>query len=677
MAKLVPAENNAPRARLVPADDSTPFSMTALSGVMKDYNPVLNPVKSLQLYGDVGKQFIRGGMDFATGAGQLVSNLVDPIIPGQADRYSGAMKSMEAGYQSDRGEFAGSVEPARIASNIITSLAMAGGGVSPASLWGRMKEGAKVAGMTSAAAPIDPDNENYGLTKALTVGGSALLGGLAPPIVEGGIKAAGWVANKVGNVISGLMNTASGKTTPAAIESTLKLEFQRSGVDWSRLSQEYRNNLISETQNALKAGGRLDPQAAQRLADFQRVGATPLSGQVSRNPYQFANEQNLARMEVGAPIAQRLGEQQQRFGQVLDDIKPTTGDAYTAGQRVEGALRGRDAARKAVVDSAYGAARDSSGRAAPMDASTFSRQANDALDSRMLGNYLPAEARSILNDVSSGKIPLNVNTAVQIDQTLSAAQRAAGNGTPQALAISQVRNALNSAPISTGAGQEAKAAFDSARGLAARRFAAQEASPALGAVTSGEAPAAEKFVETFVIRSPVAETARNLRAMGPEARVQARGNVIDWIKEKAVNGEKFSPAGLKKALDTIGNRKLNLIFAGDREGLATLQALRRASSNAITPPVASGVNYSGSGTMAMDSLDKISRIPILGGLLPKGGDIVRASQVSNSLNLPGLAQQGAPLIPQDILNAISRTGGLLAAPAAAAAAPFGLLGAKQ
>ena len=667
MATLVPAEAGPTQgAKLVPVEEpkSQGINLQALTGVLKDYGTL---PKTLNLYGDVGKQLLMGVGDFAVGAGQLVSHLA-----GNGERYGDAMKFIENQYQNSRGEFANRPEPARIGSNVITGLATAGGGPVPAGILGRMAAGSKSAGVSALASPIDPNIEDYGTAKGIQTAVSTAMGGLAVPAVEGIVKGAGFITNLVGNAVKGLSNSFTGQASVSTIENKLITEFEKSGVKWDGLSKAYRDNLIAETQAALKSGGKLDPQAAQRLADFQRVGAEPLAGQITRNPYQFANEQNLARMEVGAPLAQRLGQQQQRFGEALDEIRPNTGDAYSAGKNVVSQLTARDASSKATVNAAYTAARDSSGRAATLDVPAFSKAANDALDSQMLGPYLPIEVRSILNDVSSGKIPFNVNTAVQIDSLLSKAQRSAGNGTPQALAIGEVRNALNSSPISSQAGVETKAAFDKARGLALNRFKAQEASPALGAVTSGEAPAAEKFVEKFVIRSPIAETAQNLRAMGPEARIEARGAVIDWIKSQSVNGEKFSPAGLKRAMETIGDRKLDLIFAGDREGLATLQALRRASYNAITPPVASGVNYSGSATTAMDALDKISRIPVLGAFLPKGGDLVRASSVSSAMNVPALAQPGTPLLNPESVGQFGRFSGLLAAPASGLPI-FGLL----
>jgi hypothetical protein len=304
-----------------------------------------------------------------------------------------------------------------------------------------------------------------------------------------------------------------------------------------------------------------------------------------------------------------------------------------------------------------------------MDAYGFSQAANRALDEQMLGAYLPAEVRTILNGVSTGQIPFNVNTAVQIDSTLSAAQRAAGARTPQAMAIGQVRNALNSANIADNVGADAKAVFDRARGMAASRFQNIERTPALGAALDEAVP--DRFIEQHAIRGNVNDVANMLRNLTNDGRQAARQGVIDWIRRQAVSGTDetatFSQAGFNRAMQTIGERKLNLIFAGDRQTLETLRALGRASANAMKPPPASGVNYSGSGTTILDAVDRAAMLPGLAALLGRPGDIVRAHQVSSALTgVP--VTPAAPIIrPETLAATAGRASGLaalLAPPAA-------------
>ena len=138
-----------------------------------------------------------------------------------------------------------------------------------------------------------------------------------------------------------------------------------------------------------------------------------------------------------------------------------------AGRRSPAAWSSIDARARGVVDEAYNAARDSAGRYVDLDHVGFVKAANDALDEGMLGHYLPAQVRNMLNDVSTGKIPLNVEPlAVQMDSVLSAAQRGALPAERKALGV--VRDALNSADPANNTGADALAAFHGARKLAAR-----------------------------------------------------------------------------------------------------------------------------------------------------------------------------------------------------------------
>jgi hypothetical protein len=629
------------------------------------------PTLNVQALGDTlkdvgsgvyGRDAIRsvgmGALDLATGAGQLVSNIAGAVSPDIPKRYGQAMKDMEAQYQSGR------VNPSapdvgRVTGGLIPSIAM-GGGPAAATLPGRMAQGAKIGGVLGAVAPVDPDR-NYTDVKATQVALSTALGGLAPPVVETVIRGAGAAINALGRTANSLRNPPSYQS----VENTLRVELQRGGVDWNTLSQEVRNNLVSEVQGALRAGGSVNPQEAARLADFRRLGITPLSSQITRDPAQFARETNLSRMEVGDPIAERLGVQnQQLIGTLNAPVRGAAGtDPYSSGQRAIQGVQAFDAPRREAVTAAYDVARDHLGRAAPMNAKQFSDTANLALDDQMLGAYLPNEVRTILNRVSAGEIPFNVNTAVQIDRVLSAAQRSAGNGTPQSLAIGRVRDALNRADIADNVGVDAKQAFDTARGLAADRFRKIESSPAISEALEG-AVAPEKFIEKFAIRGEVQDVANLLRNMQPQSRAEVRNGVLQWLRDKALSsdGTKFNQASFNRALNSIGERKLDLIFAGDRTALENLRALGRVGSNIQSPPIASGVNYSNSANALMDALDRAARLPVVGALMGKPGDIVRATQVQNSLVAPSPVTPGAPLLNQDLINRLAFPAGLLAAP---------------
>lgn len=670
-----------------PQKPSVPPTVAAkqLEGAKRDeslYNTeaALRGVKEIP--GRIGNallDFGHGVADIGIGSGQLFSYLGGRMGATDAEKnYSDFIREREAGIAERRGPNAGP-NVARMTGNVVPTLGIAG--PAAATLPARMAQGTKLGATLGLTQTVDPDSPGpmgtgYLGSKTAQVTGGGVVGGLAPPLVEGLVRGAGASVNALVNTGRGLANRASGAINPQSIESTLTVEMQRNGVDWAQLPQAVRQSVLSQVQSALSGGGSVNPESVRRLADFTRLGMQPLSGQISRDPAQFALEQNLAKMEVGRPLADRLTQQNQQLIGNLDVARRVPGDQYGLGQNVISGLVRRDAPAKDAVSAAYGAARDHLGRAAPMDANAFSTRANLSLDEQMLGAYLPNEVRTILNNVSSGQIPFNVNTAVQIDRVLSSAQRSAGQGTPQSLAIGRVRDALNSAPIADTAGEGAKAAFDAARGAAATRFGRIERTPALKAAID-ETVAPEKFIEKYAIRGTVEDTANFVRNLPIDARNDLRSGVIDWIRSKAVTGTedtaKFSQAGFNRALQSIGDRKLDLIFAGDRNTLETLRAIGRTSSLVQSPPVASGVNYSGSATTLLDALDKATRLPILGPLLGKPSDMARATQVSRALGGSAPVTPPQDLVPQELLRRIAGPGGVVAAPLGVT----GILGAVQ
>lgn len=649
-----------------PSTKGPGFNWGALMDTVKDTPRYLNMA---------GNSIAQGAMDAVVGAGQLASKAMPQSVE---DRFSDYMRQRETDYREDRTGYENLVDFGRITGNIIPGLIMGGTSV-PSTLTARMAQNAKIGGTLGSTAPVDPDAVSFVDQKALQVGLGAAGGALAVPAVEGATRAVAGAVNALGRAYKGAANSVGGQTSTQTIETTLKAEFTRNGVDWMKMTQEARAGIVSEVQKALKAGGKIDTQAVTRLAQFEKVGIKPTTGQVTRDPNQYALERNLGKMEIGAPLAQRFEEQNSRLISVLDDTRANTGasgaDSYETGKNVIGGLLGKDATRKAGVDRAYTAARDELGRAAPVSASEFTTKANLALDEEMLGHYLPSEVRSLMNDVAGGKIPLNVDTMVRIDQVLSGAQRSAGNGTPQSLAISKVRDALNAAPIESEAGEAAKASFDAARGMAKQRFFKIEATPALAAALGKDVPP-ERFVENFLIRGDIDQVATLMREIPVGARREARAAVIDWIKHRSVSASggdtaQLTQSGLNKSLAAIGQRKLNLIFAGDKQGQAMLKALADVSSYIQKAPISSGVNNSGSATTILDAMDKAARLPILGPFVGKPSDILKLSQVAKATGPAAPVLDMEPIISEGLLGRLAPRAGLLAAPVAGAF-PFAL-----
>lgn len=600
--------------------------------------------------GRAGAGFAHGVGDLVVGAGQLASKFMPQEI---GYRFTDYMKQREQEYQDGRGNYADRADIGRITGNIVPSLLL--GGAPAATLPARMMQGAKVGGTIGLVSPVNPESSDFGIQKAFQVGGGAALGGFSVPVVETLARGAGAAVNAASRSIKGLFNTATGAASQNSIETTLKIELQRSGIDWGLLSQEARKSLVSEVQKSLKAGGVIDREAISRLADFKQLGIEPTVGQVTRNPLQFSREQNLARTETGLPIAERLGSQNLQLLGAIDDIRGQSGavspDPYAAGQAVSKGLVARDAPAKIAVADAYTSARSLAGVEAEVPLQPVAQRVGSIIED-FGDDKIPGAVMSRLREfgVMDGKQTrvFNIREAEKLKTLI-------GNNidnptSPSGKALTLLKNSINDAVNSLaegGTGAEAAGAFQLARGQAAARFGKIDRTPALENALGRDPVAPEKFIEKFAIRAEVKDVANFMRNLPVEARPEVRAGVMDWIKQQSISGygeaAKFSYAGFNKAMKAIGDRKLNLIFAGDKSGLTQLEALRRVSGYIQNPPVASGVNYSASGTAILDALDSASRLPLLGAILGKPTDIVRATQAARAIgpvapvrNYPGL-----------------------------------------
>lgn len=631
-------------------------------------------IMDLPRYGDMaGKSVKQGLMDLPVGAGQLVSNIAGLAFPSVKERYDNAMQTRENLYQGERqAEGIGTPDVGRVAGNVVASIPIAPAKAAP-SLLGRMGQGAQVGGMLGLTAPVDPNSQDYWLTKGAQTAASTAGGFLAPPVVEGAVKGAGAITNAVANKGRGLLSTVTGQASPQTITQTLKLEFERGGADWSKLPQAIRTGLVEDAQAAIKGGGTLDPEMAKRLADFRLLGIDPTKGQISRDPLQFAREVNLGKMEVGAPIAARLNEQNTGLIGAVDAAKSRVGatapDEYAAGKTIISALQNKDAARKGAVDAAYTAAREKVGVEADVPLQPLAQRLGQVIED-FGDDKIPAAVMKRLNEfgVNGGKQTrvFNIREAEKLKTLIG--NNIDAPGTPTAKALTMLKGSIDEAVGGLeGAGGEAGAAFGEARKLAAGRFGQIDRTPALAsAISKTDTPAPEKFIEKHFIRGDLTDVANAMKTLTPEARSEARGAVIEWIKSKGISGAgneaKFNQASFNKALDSIGERKLSLIFAGDKATLEQLKAAGRVGRYVQSPPISSGVNYSNSATTLLDTMDRATRLPLVGPLLGKPSDIIRASQTASALGPVAPVTPGQGLLTPELLDSMSRRSGLLAAP---------------
>jgi len=575
---------------------------------------------------DAGAQILRRIVP--EGVGKAVDTfgnwLADKGLPvARSDGVKGVdnvVKTADQEYEQSR-KLAGrdGIDLARIAGNVVNPVnviaapEMAGANTIKA----LALAGAKAGAVGGVMQPVTENTDDFWSQKAKQAAAGAATGAVATPaLVKGVVEPA---ANMVSKVAARL------KPAPAMTTEQTNIAvnniFGSQGMNLAEVPQVIRDSVARQAAEALASRQKMDPAAMVRKAQFEAVGLTgdaaPTLGQATRDSMQFANEKNLSGVRIktpqgeGNPLADRFALQNKRLQDVFD-LNGAAGatDRTTAGQTLVDALKAADVPVKGAVDQAYTAARGmNNGRAAELERGTFSQAANQALDEGMLGHALPADVRSLLNDVSSGKTPFNVDAAVQIDTILSRAQRAqerAGNDNAK-FAIGKVRDALHATPLSqaeagaqggaaraagevyTGSepmiagagadrtvpavrdanpvsfntpqmpgaapraappvdnGQAARDAFDQARAAARNRFATIEQTPALKAALDDAAP--DKFVQQFVLGAD----ARDVQSMkkvlenSPEALAQARSQIAATLKRAAFGDNQSGDAGFAAA----------------------------------------------------------------------------------------------------------------------------------
>jgi hypothetical protein len=540
-----------------------------------------------------------GAADPVVGAAQL-SGL------GQNTTINQAIDAKNAEYEQARAA-AGrdGFDAARFAGNVASPANLVIAQAAPinaATKLGKVAQGARAGALGGAAAPVVNADQSYLPEKILqTASGAAAGGALAP------------VASSLGEAVTRRVAALSPAEKAAQADAILREtvnRFRREGIE---LDRAQINTLRQHVSQALDGGQKIDPAALLRKQDFDALGIDPTLGQITRDPAQFARERNLRGVSgVGEPLMQRLEQQNTRLQDLITGRARGAADENSAGEALLSSLRSVDDAAKTQVDAAYGKARDHLGRAAPMDSAGFSQQANATLDEQMLGRWLPEEVRGILNDVTLGKIPFNVNTAVQIDSVLSQAQRAAMNsGNPaQAKAVGAVRDALNKAGIADNVGEDAKMMFDTARGMARDRFKTHEAIPALKAAVNGDVNA-QDFVRRFLINGKADEVRALAGALPEDAAAEAR-HQFGAALERAAFGENtgdkaFSPERFSRFINQPGMRqKLAAFFSP--EDVEQITRIGRVGAYMNSFPAFAPVNTSNTAS-ALADLGWLSRIP--------------------------------------------------------------------
>lgn len=508
---------------------------------------------------------------------------------------------------------------------------------------------------------------------ARETGGNALSQFLAS--VVGGVGA-GSAVNMAGKGIDAVKSAVNNFRNPQAASQQIDGVIQQQmGADWQALPTHVKNQLRQDVADAMKVG-ELSPDAVRRLADYRLAEAIPNRAGLTLDPIDQTRQRNLSKFGANSSdkgvqaVAQMENENAKRLGTGVQELAGNVvNDRYANSERALTALKSIDDARASEVGALYKNARDSLGRAAPLDPAAATQAAGLALAEKQAGGLLPEKARSYLNDIASGAIPFNVDTKEQIVRNLGLMARRAADD--EAYAINLVRKALDDAPLieTHGLGPDALEAFRAARSAHAARMKAQEASPALKAAAEGMEP--DRFFQQFVIgndKGGVRSLLNLKKELGADSEgfTALRGQLVAYLKKAGGVDEKagtFNQASFNNALDSLGDKKLGVFFRPDE--LAKLKAIGRVANYEQGQVRGSAVNNSNTGGAIFNLFERladssvVTKIPLVGQMPGNMALRIRASQaqdVPSALALPAPAKASdAPILSPALA-------GLLAAP---------------
>lgn len=575
---------------------------------------------------DAGAQLLRRAVPESVGRavdafGNTLADMGLPVARSEGVKgVDAVVNNANAQYDASR-QMAGrdGIDAARIGGNIANPVNLVGGKALQAANTTRKMVGigAGVGGASAALQPVigEGNQADFGAAKATQVAAGIIGGAVLTPAVAKAGEAFAKSVNPIVQKFRGAGEQEIGNEVIRIMDAFAQTMRDTAGIDANQIPRATLAKVQQQVYEALKTGKQLDPNALLRKAEFEALGIQPTQGQVTRDPMQFARERNLRGIEgAGEPLAQRFSEQNNQLTSMLNRQAAGAVDPDVAGSRLMSALELQDRPVKANVSKAYSAARDNAGRSAMLDVQAFANRANDELDQQMLGRFLPEEAKGLLNDISSGKIPLNVNNLVQVDSVLSQAQRAAANNPAAQKAIGVVRDALNNAEIDSAAGQSAKAAFDNARGLARTRFSAIDQTPGLKAALDGEVP--DTFVRKYLINGDTKSVNNLMMVLRNDegAAAQARAQVGAYLRDKAfganASGDKaFAQESYNKAIQSLGKNKLTAIFGQD--DAEQLARIGRVANYMSSQPAGSAVNNSNTAGAVLNLIERVSGLPLL------------------------------------------------------------------
>ncbi|WP_436463104.1 hypothetical protein [Acinetobacter seifertii] len=478
-----------------------------------------------------------------------------------------------------------------------------------------------------------------------------------------GGAAGGAIGEKIGQGINKAVNAVrnsgsqAAQRTAQAIDKNLDDALRQQGMSLGELSDDVANGLRKEATDALKSGKNLNPEAVARKAVLDRLGLKGTRAQISGNAIDWQKQAELAKLSgAGDQLRGKLIEDNVQLQNLLNKAAERTGgnatDQFGAMQNAASSLTSQLDQNKHFIGAAYDAAKKAPGNDVVIDGRGFANDAFTALEKNYAASSLPPSVQKIIKDVADNPDKFTLGKSEELIKILNREYKSSlqmGQPTSSTFSIGLVRDALNGRQAEAmqgllSNGNDAAKAYQFAR--QANQFNANqiEQIPFLQDIRKGIEP--DKLFNKHILNGNVNELGKTidlLNNVNPQAVNDIKQQVVQFISNKAVNQNgQFSPAGMKNALDSIGDRRLATMFSPDE--LKNLKDIGKAGQYLVTQPPHSYVNNSNTSAALMNYLGGIINRPGVRVLLAPVKDIADNRAINNALT-PDVSGTPIPKTP--------------------------------
>ena len=486
------------------------------------------------------------------------------------------------------------------------------------------------------------------------------------------------IGQGIGKAIQSVKNTSSRFSTIqtnqflAQINQKLDEALRQNGLTLSELSDEIVSGLRQDALKALRSGKDINPTSVARKAVLDRLGLKGTKAQVSGDAKQWQQQAELAKINgAGDPLRDKFIDDNVQLTRLLDEAaKNTKGrsiDRYGAMEDALNAVQGQLGQNKDYIRAIYSSARNADGNDVGLGGADFVKEARQALKDNYATMELPASIHSILKrfEKKPDEFTLGESEAVirRLNRAYQESLKPDGTASSETYAIGLVRDVLNnrqSQTLQSLATQNNTAAELYQLGRQAHGFNAQqiESMPLLQDAVKGVEP--DQLFNKHILKGNVNELSKTidlLNNVNPQAVNDIKQQVVEFISQKSINSNgQFSPAGMKKALDQITERRLLTMFTPKE--FSQIRDIGKAAHYLITQPPHSYVNNSNSGSTLvnyfMQFINKagVRKLPIIESL----ADLGNSKQVANVMQ-PTITGDAIPTqVNQDLIDRLTRAG---------------------